>query len=206
MPDDIMTDVRNVLEDGAAPITLDELQGHASLMTPDPRRTRRRASWVLAGAMTAAACVIVAGFAVVLGGDDRQAVATFASAGAECAPSPSANMQIFLPVGANDEQIEAVRVGISQTPGVTIDRYLDPQGAYNQFACIFADKPDLVDSIRAVDLPVSFAVKSESVDDDVIGRLKAMPNVQSVYTAADWQKRVDEERAGEVDTAPPSQP
>jgi hypothetical protein len=74
----------------------------------------------------------------------------------------------------------------------------------SQFACIFADNPDVVDSIGAVDLPVSFTVKTDSVDDDLIARLKAMANVQAAYTPADWQKHVDEEQLGGPDPTPSS--
>jgi cell division protein FtsX len=206
MPDDLMTEVRNMLDDGAAPITLDELHDRRSLAPLLPSRAPRRASWIVAGVAAAAVVVIVATFAVITSSDDRQAVATFASASVECAPSPDATLQVFLPLGATDDQIEAARVALAQTPGVAVDRYLDHQGAMSQFACIFADNPELVSSIRATDLPVSFAVKSDSVDDEMIARLKASPNVTVVYTPADWQKHVDEERAGEVDPTPSSQP
>jgi cell division protein FtsX len=206
MPDDLMTELRNMLDDGAAPITLDELHDHGSLATALPSRAPWRASWIVAGVAAAAVVVIMATFAVVTSSDDRQAVATFASAGVECAPSPDANLQVFLPVGATDEQIEAARVGLAQTPGVAVDRYVDHQGAFSQFACIFTDNPDLVGSINAEDLPVSFAVKTDSGDDTMISRLQATPNVTVVYTPADWQKHVDEERTGEVDPTPSSTP
>jgi FtsX extracellular domain len=206
MPDDLMTEVRTMLDDGAAPITLDELSDHGSLATALPIRAPRRASWIVAGVAAAAVVVIVAAFAIITTGEDRQAVATFASASVDCAPSPDANLQVFLPLGATDEQIEAARVALAQTPGVAVDRYLDHQGAMSQFACIFANNPGLVGSVSATDLPVSFAVKSDSVDDEMIARLKATPNVTAVYTPADWQTHVDEERAGEVDPTTPYQP
>jgi hypothetical protein len=113
---------------------------------------------------------------------------------------------VFLPVGATAEQIEGVRVGLAQTPGVAIDRYIDNQAALSQFGCIFANNPDLVDSIHAADLPVSFAVKSDAADEARIALLKAIPYVAGVYTPASWQKHVDEQRAGDVDPTPSSQP
>src|SRR5262249_51269581 len=108
-------------------------------------------------------------------------------------------------VRATGEQIESARIDIAQTPGVTIDRYLGQGEAHDQFACIFADNPDLVDSVSGADLPVSFAVKSDSASSDLIARLKATPGVQAVYTPEEWQTHVDEERAGEVGPALSSQ-
>jgi hypothetical protein len=151
---------------------------------------RRRIPWIEA-ALAVAACAIALMLAASTGGTDPMAPATFASAGIDCAPSPSATAQVFLKVNATEYEIIAARLAIASVPGVTIDDYLDRQGALTQLGCIFPDAPDLP-SIRPVDLPVSFAV---TADADSTAHLRAIPNVRGVVTPASWSAWV--QRIGE---------
>jgi hypothetical protein len=71
MPDSLMTQVRNLLDDGAAPITLDEVR-HRTLS--EPLHTSRRRWPVLAAASLAVACAAVVTWAAVTAGDQRNRV------------------------------------------------------------------------------------------------------------------------------------
>jgi cell division protein FtsX len=127
-------------------------------------------------------------------GDDKAtAVTTFASAGVDCAPSPDATGQVFLRLTATDDQINAVRSAIEAVPGVTIVRYLDPQAAYTQFVCIFADNPDLMNAIQPQDLPAAFAIKTGALDSVTLDRLRAIRGTH-VETPTSWPAWVDEQR------------
>ncbi len=119
------------------------------------------------------------------GGSDPTAPTTFARAGIDCAP-PAATEQVFLKVKATEYEIIAARLAIASVPGVTIDQYLDHQGAAAQLSCVFPDAPDLVHSIDPVDLPVSFAITADFDQTDRTAQLRALPNVRGVVTPETW--------------------
>lgn len=116
---------------------------------------------------------------------------TFAAAGTKCAPSPDATVQVFVSPHATANEINAVRAGIETIPGVTIDRYLDPDAAYAQFACVFNDNPDLLNSTQPADLSVSFAVKTGPIDRETLDRLRGVLfKILDVETPASWSTSV----------------
>jgi hypothetical protein len=170
----------DVVEAGAPPTTLAKIvRGHVFEPSDGPRRRMPLIEVTLA----VAACAIALMMAASMGGNDAIAPTTFASAGIDCAPSPGATGQVFLKVKATDYEIIAARVAIASAPGVTIDQYLDHQGAFAQLACVFPDAPDLVHRIRPVDLPVSFAI---TADTNSAAHLRAIPNVRGVVTPESW--------------------
>ena len=79
------------------------VQGHA--FEPSPRRRRRMP--LIEAALAVAACVIALMIAASTGGNDPRISSTFASAGIDCAPSPTATEQVFLKVNATDYEIIA---------------------------------------------------------------------------------------------------
>jgi cell division protein FtsX len=93
---------------------------------------------------------------------------------------------VFLKANATEYEIIAARLAIASVPGVTIDQYLDHQGAATQLSCVFPDSPDLVRSIHPVDLPVSFAITADLDDTSSAARLRAIPNVRGVVTPESW--------------------
>jgi hypothetical protein len=150
----------------------------------EPSHEPRRRMPLIEAALAVAACAIALMVAASTGGgSDPIAPTTFASAGIDCAPSPDATGQVFLKVKATDYEIIAARLAIANVPGVTIDQYLDHQGALTQLSCVFPDAPDLVHSIRPVDLPVSFAI---TADTNSTAHLRAIPNVRGVVTPEGW--------------------
>jgi hypothetical protein len=172
-----------VVEAGAKPTTLDKIvRGNAF----EPSHGPRRRIPLVEAALAVTACAIALMMAASIGGNDPIAPTTFASAGIDCAPSPGATGQVFLKVKATDYEIIAARLAIASVPGVTIDQYLDHQGAFAQLACVFPDAPDLVHSIRPVDLPVSFAITADVADTNSAAHLRAIPNVRGVVTPESW--------------------
>src|SRR5262249_43355975 len=103
-------------------ISLDETVGGA---VSEPSHGPRRRIPLIEAALAVAACAIALMLAASTGGTDPMAPATFASAGIDCAPSPSATAQVFLKVNATEYEIIAARLAIASVPGVTIDDYLD---------------------------------------------------------------------------------
>ena len=173
----------SVVGPGASPVTLDEIVRGPAL-EPSPRRRRRIP--LIEVALAVAACAIALMVAASAGGNDARPPTTFASAGIGCAPSPSATGQVFLKVHATEYEIITARLAIASEPGVTIDQYLDHQGALTQLSCVYPDAPDLVHSIHLVDLPVSFAITADLADTNSTAHLLAIPNVRSVVTPESW--------------------
>ncbi len=140
---------------------------------------------LIEAALAVAACAIALMIATSTGGNDPTPT-TFASAGIDCAPSPAATEQVFLKAKATDYEIIAARLAIASVAGVTIDQYLDHQGAATQLSCVFPDAHDPVHSIEPVDLPVSFAVTADLDDTNSTAHLRSIPNVRGVVTAESW--------------------
>jgi hypothetical protein len=136
-------------------------------------------------ALAVAACAIALMIAASTGGNDSTPPTTFASAGIDCAPSAAATEQVFLKTKATEYEIIAARLAIASVPGVTIDQYLDHEGAATQLSCVFPDAPDLV-RIEPGDLPVSFAITADVDDADSTAQLRAIPNVRGVVTPENW--------------------
>ena len=141
---------------------------------------------LIEAALAVAACAIALMIAASTGGNGPTTPATFARAGIDCAPSPAATEQVFLKTNATEYEIIAARLAIASVPGVTIDQYLDHQGAATQLSCVFPDAPDLAHRIEPVDLPVSFAITADVDDTDSTAHLRAIPNVRGVVTPENW--------------------
>jgi hypothetical protein len=152
----------------------------------EPRPERRRRMPLIEAALAVTACAIALMLAASTGGNDPIAPTTFASAGIDCAPSPASTGQVFLKAKATDYEIIAARLAIGSVPGVTIDQYLDEQGAFTQISCVFLDAPDVVHSIHPVDVPVSFAITADLANANSAAHLRAIPNVRGVVTPETW--------------------
>ncbi len=148
---------------------------------------------LIEAAVAVAACALALMIATSTGGNDPTPT-TFASAGIDCAPSPAATEQVFLKAKATDYEIIAARLAIASVAGVTIDQYLDHQGAATQLSCVYRDAPDLVQSIEPVDLPVSFAITADLDDTVSTAHLRAIPNVRGVVTPETWNAWWNENR------------
>ena len=72
---------------------------------------------------------------------------------------------VFLNAEATQEQIQAIQTDLENSPQVQKVDYVDKAGAYEEFKQLFADSPEMVESVTENDLPPSFRV--EPVDKDV---------------------------------------
>jgi cell division transport system permease protein len=103
-------------------------------------------------------------------------------------------LEIFMNVGATKQQINDIRTELDsdKKPGGLVKsyRYLTKDDAYNEFKRIFRRNPDLVNSIRAVDLPESFRVvpKRAELTETVRGEFRAKQGVDTVDTPGDALK------------------
>ncbi len=103
-------------------------------------------------------------------------------------------LEIFMNVGATKQQIADIRTELDsdKKPGGLVKsyRYLSKDDAYNEFKRIFRRNPDLVNSIRASDLPESFRVAPKKAEqtETVRGEFRAKQGVDSVETPGDALK------------------
>jgi hypothetical protein len=178
MPDDLMTQVRALVDDGAAPLTLDELRGGA------PREfslaPRRRGPAIAASIGIAAALAIglvLAG--VALAHDDGGGVHVSSPGsgvtGSADVPTGDADKtaEVFMLLKATDSEVATVKADLAASPDVASYTFLDHDSAYREFAAVYSCDADagIVRLIRPDNLPLSFRVLT--TDPGGVGRLQA---------------------------------
>ena len=96
-------------------------------------------------------------------------------------------LSVFMLPDATPEQSQAVERELSQMPEVTKFTYVDQQAAFNEFKEMFANSPDLVESVEPKDLPPSYRVVPKRAEFiDVVGdRFDNRPGVKEVVFARD---------------------
>jgi cell division transport system permease protein len=103
-------------------------------------------------------------------------------------------LEIFMTVKATDQQIKGVQDALNADKGpkgnVKSYRHLTKNDAYAEFKRIFRRNPDLVNSIRAQDLPESFRVvpKQAELTNTVQAEFKTQQGVESVETPGEALK------------------
>jgi len=94
-------------------------------------------------------------------------------------------LSIFLQPDVTDNQRTAVGRELSGMQEVKKIRYVDKPAAYGEFKQMFANTPDLVNSLNVGDMPPSYRVVPTKAEDvEAIGdRFKAQPGVKEVVYA-----------------------
>ena len=96
-------------------------------------------------------------------------------------------LSVFMQPDAPPNQSEAVESELSKLPEVKSFTYVDQQAAYEEFSQMFANSPDMVESVSAKDLPPSYRVVPKQAEFvEVIGeRFKKREGVRDVVYAKD---------------------
>lgn len=176
MPDDLMTQVRALVDDGAAPLTLDEVRGGAPTeFSVIPRRLGPK---IVAAIGIAAACAIglvVAGVALTHDDSGGMHVSSPGSPGPEVpgAQVDGANVEVFMLLNATDPQTAAVRSALETSPDVASYVSLGHDAAYREFAAVYScdADADLVNLVKPENLPLSFRIVT--TDPGGVQRLQA---------------------------------
>jgi cell division transport system permease protein len=82
-------------------------------------------------------------------------------------------LSIFMKTSASPQQSSAVERELSSMKGRYVKRYLyvDQDAAYKEFKQLFADQPEMINSVKPADLPPSYRVVPEQAElTDVIGK------------------------------------
>ena len=96
-------------------------------------------------------------------------------------------LSIFMLPEASPSQNEAIERELSRMPQVKRYNYVDQQEAFDEFKRMFANSPDLVESVEAKDLPPSYRVVPKKADfvNEVGRRFENQPGVKEVVFARD---------------------
>jgi len=71
---------------------------------------------------------------------------------------------VYMNTDATQPQIDAVQQNLQQSPEVASFKYFDQNASYEEFKRLFADSPEMVDSVTAQDLPPSYRVEPVNKD------------------------------------------
>jgi cell division transport system permease protein len=94
-------------------------------------------------------------------------------------------LEIFMKPDAPDTQIDAVRAQLDEVPGVKKVKFVDHAAAFDEMKKLFADQPNVIDTLKPEDAPPSFRVvptKAELVD-SIGQRFTDQPGVYKVSYA-----------------------
>ncbi len=116
------------------------------------RRARRRAT---ALGLAAVIVLVTAGSALALSGREHP-VQVGTSPGTTLVPS--FDITIYMNPAATAAETSSVQQALMADPNVTGLVYTDELGSYARFRCLFADQPQLVESVQPDELPPSFGV------------------------------------------------
>ena len=78
---------------------------------------------------------------------------------------------IFMQRDPSPEQLQSLREDLEQSPEVASVRFVDKKEAYEEFKVLFADSPELVDSVDPDTLPPSFRVEPVNKEVDAVEAL-----------------------------------
>ncbi|MCB1014680.1 MAG: ABC transporter permease [Acidimicrobiales bacterium] len=96
---------------------------------------------------------------------------------------------VFMQPAASEDQISAVQEALDESPQVDSVDFIDQQEAYEEFTDLFADSPEMIQSVTPEILPPSFRVEPTDKDVDVIRALgsefESKPGVKQVVFAAE---------------------
>lgn len=98
-------------------------------------------------------------------------------------------MFVYMNPSAKDEQIESVRKVLDANPQVESMTFLNQDETYKEFQRLFKDQPNVVEVIKAEELPQSFRIKPASTDTAVVSALgrefERLPGVFKVNYASE---------------------
>ena len=96
---------------------------------------------------------------------------------------------VYVQADASNDQITALRSDLQDSPQIDEITYLDHEQSYETFKKLFEDDPEIVQSMKAEELPTSFRVKPKNPDAEIVKTVAqsfaAKPGVYKVDFVAD---------------------
>ena len=111
---------------------------------------------------------------------------------------------VWMNADATQTQNQAISIQLEESPGVADWRYVDQEETYAEFKEIFADTPELIETVTLEMLPPSFRVAPTDPDVDVVRELGEQflgrPGVRTVVFAGEAIRDIQDlaDRIGRV--------
>ena len=103
---------------------------------------------------------------------------------------------VFMNADATPEQDAAIRDVLDTSPAISGFAYVDKLAAYEEFRGLFADKPELLDSVTPDVMPPSYRIVPADPDSANVAELarqfSAQPGVREVATATDAIRQIED--------------
>lgn len=91
-------------------------------------------------------------------------------------------MFVYMNPSAKEDQIESVRKALDESPQVESIIFLDQEETFKEFQRLFKDQPNVVEMVKAEELPPNFRIKPKSTDTDVVSAVgKEFEQLPGVY-------------------------
>ncbi len=197
MNDDDDRTVRSAFEDlrrsVESAVDAEAARGRFEQIRTASGRRRVKAGRAIGAAAAAAAVLVLVGLVTMWpsGNGTREVVTggtvepTTSEVSHPTCPDPN-QLFVYLDPDVDPPETYDVSAYLGNLEGVESVGYMDEEDTYAEFTQLFADEPELVDSVKPGDLPRSFRpVRSIPWDEATLNGLEALPGVKEVQTAAE---------------------
>ncbi len=103
---------------------------------------------------------------------------------------------VFMNPDADLDQDTAIRHVLDTSPAIDSYDYIDKAAAYDEFETLFADKPELVESVTPDVMPPSYRIvptdRSAANVNELARQFSAQPGVREVATATEAIRQIDD--------------
>tara|TARA_B100001123_G_scaffold383106_3_gene454771 strand:+ start:764 stop:1657 length:894 start_codon:yes stop_codon:yes gene_type:complete len=103
---------------------------------------------------------------------------------------------VFMNPDADLDQDAAIRHVLDTSPTIESYDYIDKAAAYDEFETLFADKPELVESVTPDVMPPSYRIvptdRSAANVNELARQFSAQPGVREVATATEAIRQIDD--------------
>ena len=103
---------------------------------------------------------------------------------------------VFMNADAAEDQDLAIREVLDNSPVIASYNYIDQEDAYEEFRNLFADKPDLINSVSPSVMPPSYRIvpsdPSAANVSELADQFASQPGVKEVATATEAIRQIDD--------------
>ncbi|MBC8365307.1 MAG: ABC transporter permease [Actinobacteria bacterium] len=147
----------------------------------------RNLSLTMAAILTVAVSLALVGASMMIREGAERATAQF---------QEGVEFIVFMNPDANADQNAAIRHVLDSSPSIEGYNYIDKAAAYDEFETLFADKPELVESVTPDVMPPSYRIvptdRSAANVNELANQFAAQPGVREVATATEAIRQIDD--------------
>ncbi len=147
----------------------------------------RNLSLTLAAILTVAVSLALVGSSMMIREGAERATAQF---------QQGVEFIVFMNPDADTDQDAAIRHVLDSSPAIEGYTYIDKAAAYDEFETLFADKPDLIESVTPDVMPPSYRIvpvdRSAGNVNELANQFAAQPGVREVATATEAIRQIDD--------------